>query len=272
VARFIITDNVFENINVSPYNGDGHTLQVLSNVSDIVMKHNTVTSANGGGSFTVVLGSLPAMPRFVVHSNVFMHGAYGVKGGGTTEGAVSLNYFAPGYLFTNNVIVGSGQGTYPANTWWASSLGSVGFANLAGGDYHLSSSSPYLGKGYDGREVGADIDQVNAMTANAVVAPSGHRSCTGTNAGRVEQTRPAFTSMSSRASAVSRGICSNDPTHQLSAIQSDLKRPSVNLRIFAGTPPTTARAGTSLITTAFAPMIAPSPTWIGPRTQAPGPM
>ena len=170
-ARFIITDNVFENINVSPYTGNGHTLQVLSNVSDIVMKHNTVTSANGGGAFTVVLGSLPAMPRFVVHSNVFMHGAYGVKGGGTTEGAVSLNYFAPGYLFTNNVIVGSGQGTYPANTWWASSLGSVGFVNLAGGDYHLSGSSPYLGKGYDGREVGADIDQVNAMTAHAVVAP-----------------------------------------------------------------------------------------------------
>jgi hypothetical protein len=170
-ARFNITDNVFEGINVSPYSGDGHTLQMLGDVSDVVMKHNTVTSANGGGSFAVVLGSLPAIPRFVVHSNVFVHGAYGVKGGGTTEGAASLNVYAPGYLFTNNVIVGSGQGPYPANTWWASSLGSVGFVNLAAGDYHLSSSSPYLGKGYDGREVGADIDQVNAMTANAVVAP-----------------------------------------------------------------------------------------------------
>jgi hypothetical protein len=100
-----------------------------------------------------------------------MRGGYGIKGGGAAEGAASLNSFAPGYLVTNNVIVGSAGTPYPANTWFTSSLGSIGFSNLSSGDYHLTSSSPYAGKGYDGRELGADIDQVNAATANAVVAP-----------------------------------------------------------------------------------------------------
>jgi len=171
-ARMTITDNVIENVNVSPYNGDGHTLQLLGGLSDIIMKHNTVTSANGGGSFTIVLGSLPVVKKLVVHSNLLVHGMYGIKGGGTTEGTASLNYFAPGYLVTNNVIVGNSQNNpYPASTWFASSLGGVGFANLSSGDYHLSSTSAFAGKGYDGRELGADIDQVNAATANTVVAP-----------------------------------------------------------------------------------------------------
>ena len=38
---------------------------------------------------------------------------------------------------------------------------------------------------------------------------------------------------------------------------------------FAGTPPTTALAGTSLVTTAFVPTIELSPTRTPRRTQAP---
>jgi hypothetical protein len=171
-ARIVITDNIMENINVSPYTGDGHTLQLLGGLSDVIMRHNTVTSAGGGNSFTVMLGSLPVVKRLVIHSNVLMHGAYGIKGGGQTEGSISLNYFAPGALVSNNAISGSvTAGSYPANNWYPSSLAQLGFASLGAGDLHLSAASTFLGKGYDGREIGADIDQVNALTAKAVVAP-----------------------------------------------------------------------------------------------------
>ena len=47
----------------------------------------------------------------------------------------------------------------------------VGFVDLVGGNYRLSAGSAYLGKGYDGRDIGADINQVEALTRNAVVAP-----------------------------------------------------------------------------------------------------
>ncbi|MEO8560647.1 MAG: Ig-like domain-containing protein [bacterium] len=170
-ARIVITDNIIENINVGQFTGDGHTLQLLGDVRDVVMMHNTVTSAAGRNAFAVLLGSLPQMQRLVVHSNILSRGAYGIKGGGQSEGTASLNYFAPGALVTNNVIAGQTAGTpYPANNWWASSLSSL-FINLLGGNLVLSPLSPYLSKGYDGRAVGADVNQVIGRTSGAVVAP-----------------------------------------------------------------------------------------------------
>ena len=171
-GRMVITDNVIENVNVSPYTADGHTLQLLGGLYDIVFMHNTVMSANGGLATSVVLGSLPVVQRLVVHSNVLHHGAYGIKGGGTQEGMSSLTTYAPGYLETNNVMTNGGTASsYPSSNWFPSTQSGVGFVNLAGGDYHISSSSPYAGKGYDGRDVGADIDKVNTLTQNAVVGP-----------------------------------------------------------------------------------------------------
>ena len=47
-GRMVITDNLIENVNGSPYIGDGHTMQLLGGLYDIVFMHNTVLSANGG--------------------------------------------------------------------------------------------------------------------------------------------------------------------------------------------------------------------------------
>jgi uncharacterized protein YjdB len=171
-GRMVITDNVIENVNSSPFLGDGHTLQLLGGLYDIVMMHNTVLSANGGSATVVVLGALPVIQRLVIHSNVFHHGVYGMKGGGTLEGSVSLGTYAPGYLVTNNVISNGGSAaSYPAYNYFPTSQSGIGFVDLAGGDYHLSGSSPYSGGGYDNRDIGADIDKVNAMTQGVAMAP-----------------------------------------------------------------------------------------------------
>ncbi|HEV7991530.1 MAG TPA: Ig-like domain-containing protein [Gemmatimonadaceae bacterium] len=170
-ARILIADNIIENINVGIFAGGGHTLQLLGDVRDVIMRHNTVTSANGGGSFAILLGSLPQVQRLVVHSNILVRGAYGVKGGGQSEGTASLNHFAPGYLFTNNAIIGSSALPYPSSNWFASSLANLGFLNLSGGNFLLGPSSSYLNKGYDGRDIGADVNGVNSQTGAAVVGP-----------------------------------------------------------------------------------------------------
>jgi hypothetical protein len=110
--------------------------------------------------------------RLVVHSNVLQHGVYGMKGGGVGEGTSSINLYAPGSLITNNAIAGGGQASaYPVNNFFPSTTGAIGFANLLAGDLRLLLGSPYAGKGYDGREIGADQVQVDNMTRNAVVAP-----------------------------------------------------------------------------------------------------
>ena len=147
-GRMVITDNLIENVNSSPYIGDGHTMQLLGGLYDIVFMHNTVLSANGGSATTIVLGSLPTVQRLVIHSNVLHHGTYGIKGGGTTEGSASMNAYAAGYLESNNVMTNGGTPTsYPGSNWFPSTQGGVGFVNLLGGDYHIASSSPYAGKG-----------------------------------------------------------------------------------------------------------------------------
>jgi hypothetical protein len=171
-ARFVITDNVLENVNVGSFTGEGRSFQLIGGLADIVLMHNTVVSASGYTSSATTFASLPVVQRLVVHSNVLHHGAYGIKGDNVGEGTPTLTTYATGFLTTNNAIANGGvASSYPANNFFPATLGSIGFVDLANGNYRLSASSAYVGKGYDGRDIGADIDQVDAKTRNAVVAP-----------------------------------------------------------------------------------------------------
>ena len=44
-ARFVITDNIVENVGAGMFDGDGRTFQLLPGLSDVVLMHNTVVSA-----------------------------------------------------------------------------------------------------------------------------------------------------------------------------------------------------------------------------------
>lgn len=128
-------------------------------------------SANGASASALVLGALPRSARLTVHSNVLAHGAHGVKGGGTTAGRLSLAAYASNALFTRNVIVGGGnERDYPPENYFTSSLRDVGFADVARGDYRLVTPA-YRGSGIDGRDIGADVEQVERLTRGAVVVP-----------------------------------------------------------------------------------------------------
>jgi hypothetical protein len=73
---------------------------------------------------------------------------------------------------SNNAMVYGGRATsYPANNWFPAAFSNVGFVNLTGGDLRLATTSPFYGKGYDGRDVGMDAVKFTAMTKNAIVAP-----------------------------------------------------------------------------------------------------
>jgi hypothetical protein len=166
----VVTDNVIENVGVGQFGGDGRSFQLLPGLSDIVVMHNTIVSASGSNPATMWLAG-GGISRLVVHSNVLHHGKAGVKGDATSEGTRSLQTFAPGALYTNNAMAyGGSTTTYPTNNWFPGTFAELGFVNLAGGDYRISGTSSYANKGYDGRNIGADIDRVNALTKNAVVA------------------------------------------------------------------------------------------------------
>ena len=171
-SRFVITDNVMENVGTSTYTGDGRLFQFLGSVADVVAMHNTMVGAYDGNSATMYFGALPSLPRFVAHSNVFAHGNSGIKGDLYAEGTATLNVYATGALVTNNAIADGGTASmYPANNYFPTTLSSIGFVDVNSGNYRLSASSQYLGKGYDGRDIGPDMNQLDALTRNAVVSP-----------------------------------------------------------------------------------------------------
>jgi hypothetical protein len=76
----------------------------------------------------------------------------------------SLTTCFTSYSFTNNVIAAVPSG-YPPSTWPAgnsfpatdSAIQFVNYNNGNGGNYQLSSSSPYKGTGTDGKDPGADV-------------------------------------------------------------------------------------------------------------------
>jgi hypothetical protein len=166
-SRITIVDNVLDNVNVSPYKGDGRLMTATNGVKDVILEHNTMVSS-GSLNGALILDQGPSITRFTARNNIFDRGGYGVKGAGTAEGKGSLDTFSPGYLFSHNVILGNSATPYPAQTYF-SSKSSVGFVSATSGDYRLSSGSPYITGGSDGRAIGANVAGVTAATAGVIV-------------------------------------------------------------------------------------------------------
>jgi hypothetical protein len=166
-ARFVITNNLVEGVNVGPYTGQGIAFQLLSELSDVTISHNTIINQRVAGA-GVMFDGQPSS-RVVMHSNVFGAGPYGVKGSGTGTGKATLARYAPGGVFERNVVVGGGCGAYPMGTACPDRMTSVGFVNAFEGDFRAGPGS-LKGRGLDGGDIGADIDRVRAATRGAIVA------------------------------------------------------------------------------------------------------
>jgi hypothetical protein len=167
--RIAIGNNVYADI-------DEHLFQLLSGTIDVAIEHNTAFQAGN-----VILADGDANTGFVFRNNIAPHNDYGVIGTNFGIGFPTLAQYFPGAVFEKNAL--SGQPTYaslyPANNFFPTTIGNVGFVNLAGADYQLAASSLYKNAGTDGKDLGADIDAVNAATAcafdgqcGAVVPPS----------------------------------------------------------------------------------------------------
>ena len=167
-ARFLITNNLAEGINVGPYTGDGVAFQFLSALSDVIVTHNTIINPNATGT-TVVFDGQPTQ-RLVMHSNVFHHGQYGVHGSNAATGRGTLAKYAPGALFKRNAMVGGDCSAYPDTNVCPEKYTTVGFVGALRGDYRAGPGA-LKGHGLDGGDIGADIPKVQAATRGAIVAP-----------------------------------------------------------------------------------------------------
>jgi hypothetical protein len=169
--RILIKNNLFDDISGVRWGGSGRLFMAFRGIEDLVIDHNT-----GLQEGSVIFAAGAPHTGFVYSNNLAPHNEFGVHGAGTLPGTHTLDTYFPGSIFEKNVLVGVNPfvSFYPPDNFFPASLIDVGFVDLAGGNFRLSTSSPYKNGGTDGKDIGADIDALEAAIAGvskALVTP-----------------------------------------------------------------------------------------------------
>ena len=163
-ARVALENNVFEQMDTLDFTGPHRVFQLAGSLSDVRINHNTVATSPdyllmfAGGTLT----------RFDFRNSAMVTGSYGIKGDGTASGTASLTKFAPYYTFARNVAVKTSSVSYPSDNAYPTTVSGIGYVDVARGNYRLASGSPHKGKGSDGKDPGADIDELERRIAGVV--------------------------------------------------------------------------------------------------------
>jgi len=180
MQRVTLRNNVCEDINRHTWgavtSAAGSFLYPNNGPTQVTADHNTCFNERYLIAFDV--NAYP-QTNFVYTNNITQGQAYPwnpiahVYGGNTgLLGTAALNAFVPsGYSFTKNIIEGTFSnsaftGTDSTSNWWPTAWTGV-LVNQPSGDYHVVTGTPYKNGGTDGKDVGADVDQVAMYTANA---------------------------------------------------------------------------------------------------------
>jgi len=183
--RYSIHDLTIDDIDGTKYTGYGTFAQVSMGNGSPILQHiwfNHVTAfqpdimLNLGDDLTI---NAP-MNDFVFTNNIVNAGTSPTKttGGGTANCAyyaapvTSLPACFRTYSFSHNAIIATSTNfppsQYPTGNYFPSTASAVNFVNYNGGnggDYHLQPGSPYKNAGTDGKDLGADIDTIQADIA-----------------------------------------------------------------------------------------------------------
>src|SRR5438309_2370404 len=161
VQRVRFDNNLWQDISTS-WGGDGRLFQVASNTGQLTaIKFYHQTGFADNTLITIVSG---VTQQFEFANNIVNHGQYGIHADNASE-KTALDLYMPGYLFAGNAVIGGTAANYPTGNFFPATVNDVGFVNAAGGDYHLTASSPYKNQGTDGTDLGANITAVLTATS-----------------------------------------------------------------------------------------------------------
>jgi len=183
--RYNIHDLLIDDMDGKKYNGANLFAQLSGAAGAPLLQNVTINHVTAfPSSMMLNIGNMVAtngpIKNFVFTNNILSMGKYPVwsTGGGPKNCAffdkplTTFDACFKPYTFAGNVLMGDTT-AYPSSAWpprnfFPSTASSVRFVNYSGGnsgDYHLQPSSPYKGKGTDGKDPGADVDAINSATA-----------------------------------------------------------------------------------------------------------
>ncbi|MCU1304275.1 MAG: hypothetical protein JWQ87_4559 [Candidatus Sulfotelmatobacter sp.] len=182
--RYSIHDITVDDIDGVKYNGPSEFAQVSVSagaplLQNVTINHITAFPANDLFIIGDMVATSGPMKNFVFTNSISYAGIYPIwSTGGTGNCAIAdlplttVTGCFSNYSFINNAIMAPGSNypvsAWPKNNFFPASADVVQFVNYKGGNggnYQLQSSSPYRGKGTDGKDLGADLNAILAATA-----------------------------------------------------------------------------------------------------------
>jgi len=165
--RVRISNNLLEDVDSARWGGPGIAFHTNGGPHDITIEHNTVFHT---GNLFATTGT--PTEGVVFRNNLSAHNEFGVKGDGRGTGADTIDFYFPGSVFRKNVMVGGLSTLYPSDNFFPPSFDQVVFVNRAGGNFRLAPTSPFKNAGTDGKDIGVDLDALNAALGGAGVLSS----------------------------------------------------------------------------------------------------
>ncbi|HJQ68943.1 MAG TPA: right-handed parallel beta-helix repeat-containing protein [Blastocatellia bacterium] len=162
--RIEIKNNLFDDIGGARWGTNGRFLQITDS-ADVSVVNNTVIHT---GNIITAYGRPNS--AFVFINNLMQNNEYGVVGDNSQSGKVTIERYLPESVFKKNAIIGGQSAIYPKKNFFPPSLDEVGFVDLAAGNYRLAATSAYRFAGVKGRDVGADIDAIEAARSGRSAA------------------------------------------------------------------------------------------------------
>lgn len=150
--RLTIRNNVFEDVTSKKWDGRGFFIKPTT-WDNLIIENNTVIH---DGSITIAYGA--PINNFVFRNNIVFQNEYGFFGDGVGSGKVALDKYFPKAVIIDNVIVGGSAADDGAANFYPNSISQIGFTDIAKSDYRLKRDSPYLTKGFEGKNIGANLD------------------------------------------------------------------------------------------------------------------
>jgi len=162
MKRVRVVNNLFAALNV----GSDERFILIADGEEISVENNTVF--NGGN---VITAHGAPTRRFIFRGNIVSFNNYGFSGDNGVGKVVFPKYFSDGQIIENLIVnsknIPKGDVYVPPRNFFAENFDIVGFINYQGGNFRLAPNSKFKGKAANGKDVGANIDVIEAETNKA---------------------------------------------------------------------------------------------------------